>query len=301
MKILQKIKKVFSASLLCLRFPFLYPRNRFDDKHHAYILCTPISKTYSKAIEEINITGKLHRKNENFPFIMYKNKRRFLLDKENKLLVISDKLNNITFSLKNLLGNNDRFEILGMTFRHPNVIIHVKTKDTTDNANYGFGYYRVKLLLNKIKYNWYNILKWVDLHIFDKIFFLPTYTELDAMEPGWRRAFGMQLCKELKKELKKNKYLIKYRITQIKEKYGELCWYDAGNTENGYNIIQKYTHLSQKICMKCGKPATKISCGYIAPYCDECANKLIKYDFVSINEEDAWDKALTAYWPKYDE
>jgi hypothetical protein len=265
------------------------------------MLSVPISKLYSKAIEEINVTGKLEKEESNFSFIIDQGERHFILDKENKILTISDKINKIEYSLKTLLWNDDRFEILGITFRYPNVIVHVKTKDSNDNTNYGFGYYRIKLLLNKAKYNWYNILKWIDIHILDKIFFLPTYTELNAMEPGWRKAFGIKLCKELKKELKKNKFLRKYRITQIKEKFGKLCWYDTRNTENGYKIIEKYAQLSRTICMECGRPATKISCGYIAPYCDKCAEKLNKYDYIPITEENAWDKAYTYYWPKDEE
>lgn len=54
------------------------------------------------------------------------------------------------------------------------------------------------------------------------------YTELDSMPDGWRKAFGEQMCEELKNELLKFNYLDKYRITQIKEKFGTLRWYDEG-------------------------------------------------------------------------
>ena len=106
-----------------------------------------------------------------------------------------------------------------------------------------------------------------------------SYTELDTMPEGWRAAFGEQLCEELREELIKANYLDKYRITQIKDKYGGLRWYDNGNTKKGYEIIHKYEELSYKICIDCGRPATKMSVGWINPYCDECAEKLSKGDY----------------------
>ncbi len=54
------------------------------------------------------------------------------------------------------------------------------------------------------------------------------YTEMDSMPDGWRKAFGDQMLEEIKNELVKFNFLDKYRILQIKEKYGTLRWYDAG-------------------------------------------------------------------------
>ena len=92
------------------------------------------------------------------------------------------------------------------------------------------------------------------------------------MEPGWRKAFGIQMCKEIKQELKKYKFLYKYRIVQIKEKWGYLHWYDGGTPKDSkvYDIIRKYEQISAKTCGVCGKPATKMSKGWIYPYCDDC-------------------------------
>ena len=58
-----------------------------------------------------------------------------------------------------------------------------------------------------------------------------SYTELDDMPDGWRKAFGEQMCEEIKQELEEKGLLDQYRISQIKEKYGVLCWYDFGFTE----------------------------------------------------------------------
>ena len=58
---------------------------------------------------------------------------------------------------------------------------------------------------------------------------------------------------------------------QIKEKYGSLRWYDSGgNIEIMREIIPKYEEESLHTCICCGKLATKISKGWISPYCDKC-------------------------------
>ena len=109
------------------------------------------------------------------------------------------------------------------------------------------------------------------------------YTELDAMPDGWRKAFGEQMCQEIKDELVKASALERYRIMQIKEKYGTLRWYDNFNTQKGYDIIHKYEALSARTCIQCGKPATRITTGWIAPYCDECIDDALEYS-VPISE-----------------
>jgi hypothetical protein len=92
------------------------------------------------------------------------------------------------------------------------------------------------------------------------------YTELDAMPEGWRKAFGEQMCKEIKNALGKN--LNNYRIMQIKEKFGSLRWYDNGATEKVNRIISKYEILSAVTCIECGEPATRVTKGWISPFCD---------------------------------
>ena len=98
-------------------------------------------------------------------------------------------------------------------------------------------------------------------------------TYLDNMPDGWRIAFGEQMCEEIREALLKANYLDKYFITQIKEKYGSLRWYDTGATEEVYKIIAKYEELSKRTCCVCGKPATKITRDWICPYCDDCYEK----------------------------
>lgn len=156
------------------------------------------------------------------------------------------------------------------------------------------------------------------------------YTELDDMPKGWRIAFGEQMCEELKQELIKFNYLDDYEITQVKEKWGSLRWYDNGhpigkleligveeyedgmpqhNQETDFyryvgvsknnklqykhykiidkckiqDIISKYEKISARTCIECGKPATKISLGWISPWCDDCSSKIHDH-FMDIND-----------------
>lgn len=124
--------------------------------------------------------------------------------------------------------------------------------------------------------------RWTDKLIWDKTdkYSMPySYTELDAMPDGWRRAFGIEMCEEIREELIKYNYLDKYRIADIKEKFGELRWYDngapVGCAEKIWKIIDKYTELSHHTCMICGKPTETSSDGYwLYTLCNKCKEKI---------------------------
>lgn len=103
-------------------------------------------------------------------------------------------------------------------------------------------------------------------------------TALDDMPKGWRKAFGIQLAKDIKQELKQ-KHIKNYVIYQVKEKYGGLRWYD----NYGLDCLRKYEDLSYRTCVNCGQPATKISLGWICPWCDTCIEKICG-DFKPISE-----------------
>lgn len=104
------------------------------------------------------------------------------------------------------------------------------------------------------------------------------YTYLDDMPYGWKRAFGKQMCEEIRNVLIKGKYLYAYRVAEVKEKFGGLRWYDDGAPQSIsrelQDVIDKYEELSYSTCICCGHPATKISRGWISPFCDRCAGKL---------------------------
>lgn len=125
-----------------------------------------------------------------------------------------------------------------------------------------------------------------------------SYTELDAMPDGWRKVFGERMCEEIKKELDKlpEEDRLKYRILQIKEKYGYLRWYSNWHTNKISKIVHKYEDLSKQTCIKCGAAATKVSLGWVSPWCEECAKEVAKFDrlisiedYFSEEEEDEED------------
>lgn len=53
-------------------------------------------------------------------------------------------------------------------------------------------------------------------------------TYLDFLPPGWRDAFGIQMCEEIQAELEKFGWVDSYEVLDVKEKYGELRWYHSG-------------------------------------------------------------------------
>jgi len=107
-----------------------------------------------------------------------------------------------------------------------------------------------------------------------------TFTELDDMPDGWRKVFGIEMCERIKKCLIKADYLNKYRIGQIKEKYGTLRWYDMGVptsiSEEYYNIINYYEDKSMLVCLDCGKPTKYVTKGWIEYICEEHLKKALE-------------------------
>lgn len=77
------------------------------------------------------------------------------------------------------------------------------------------------------------------------------YTLLDNMPDGWRIAFGDQMCEEIDRELRRFDYQDKYRIVQIKEKYGSLRWYDNGTPFKLSDIpVKEFTKKGNEVLDK---------------------------------------------------
>ena len=99
------------------------------------------------------------------------------------------------------------------------------------------------------------------------------YTLLDDMPRGWKKAFGEQLCRELKEALVEDDVLEDYRIMQIKEKFGQLRWYGNWESPRIYKVLDKYESLSEHTCIECGGEGTMRNDNWISPYCDDCYRK----------------------------
>ena len=216
---------------MCIRYPFLYPRNRFTNLHY-----------------------------NNWKIIEWKKK---IYQKYH--LVDIDKL-------------------------HPEV-----TYET-----YKGYYFYVKQTGSVIDYwtNWWakplcKCITFFHDYILQIFHCIPTYIEWDAVEPGWNKAFGKKYLKDLKKQLKKDKMLYSWRIMDIKEKWGCLNLYCNYGSEELYSLISVYEDISWNTCIKCGKPATHTSKGWISPYCEDCVNKDDKYKYIErgSKEEDDYENS----------
>ena len=278
-----KIKKIINNIILCIRFPFLYPRNRFTGRHHVSPnwLLKLTNKYHRKAYTKISLGYRFYKDpkdcTETNTIIEHVGKYDFRVSLiSGQILKIESKYieSPIEFNLQNHVGSE--FVVTGITQSineftgEPFIIYHIHKNDIVKD-NYGFSFKSFDICISRYNEKIYNFIKYIWEHIIDKICFIPSYTELDNMPDGWRKAFGIQMCKEIKNELKKYNYLYKYRIAQIKEKFGILRWYDNGSPDGCvYPIINKYEDLSWRTCIVCGKPATKISKGWISPFCDNC-------------------------------
>ena len=68
-------------------------------------------------------------------------------------------------------------------------------------------------------------------------------------------------------------------ITQIKEKWGELCIYVSSAPDEIYEMIREAEELSIHICEDCGQPAERVwsTTGWIYTLCPDClAERKIK-------------------------
>lgn len=117
---------------------------------------------------------------------------------------------------------------------------------------------------------------WTDEVVWDYDY---TWTELNCLEQGWRKSFGLQLMEDLRKELIKSNRLDKFRFDQIKEKYGSLRLYSHGGTQEVFDILQNYEYISQFICGKCGNIHAKIVnwSGWYYPLCEKCWDNYYRF------------------------
>lgn len=125
----------------------------------------------------------------------------------------------------------------------------------------------------QVPYNIYMIARFPFLR--PKICYLGKYCWYRNIPTGWRKAFGIQLCKEIKESLKRSQ--CNFTITDVKEKFGALNIYSYGASDEIQDIINKYEYISAHTCIECGRIATRRSQGYILPYCNNCSGNHIGY------------------------
>ena len=110
--------------------------------------------------------------------------------------------------------------------------------------------------------------------------------EVDILYDGWKGSFVPQMMDEMFNVL--GPYVEDFEVYQIKEKFGSLTVYwgwrhrdytdeeniDRYEIDNAIkNIIQKYSDISYRTCVKCGSQATFLSSHWVIPWCDNCRDR----------------------------
>ena len=256
--------------LLCISFPFLYPRNRFTGLHYNnWEINTFLNncKKIAYTTVEIRIVNK--SKLPDIKKLPTEFGIKFI--RRDNIVTISNKHSSFSVDLSNYCDGKFLNFVISYNNNIIGAIIYIVVEDNVEIKDHfivkTFTTDRImKFILKVMEWFYHHPLQWIHC--------IPMYTELDALDKGWRLKFGKQLCKDIKKSLLKEggrRRLKDYRILQIKEKWGRLCWYACGDTsEIMEKIIPKYEELSYHTCINCGKPATKRSTGWICPYCDDC-------------------------------
>ena len=303
----QKVTRFFYRCLhtidscyLCIRFPFLYPRNRFTDRHYNnWKLSNYEKKLYSEAVfspyikfpKDETTIPKFDLVKGDFPYVQKRDFTKYKIylkepyDKEvyttdsagNEIILFSPQSKNEGTLVRFIYDYDDELgEIYREATYSPKLgwVFFDEYREAPDYQPLEFDHEdyvsrHMSFLISPEKYWKRNFIAWFHKNILGAIFFIPTTSEIDAMETGWFRAFGMDFLKELKAQLKKEGRLYKYRIAQIKEKWGRFVWYDAASSDEVFNLIEKYSEMSSKICIDCGRPADYITTGYILPLCEK--------------------------------
>ena len=277
--VFKKIGRVIYSTLLCIKYPFLYPRNRWTDKHYnCWKIIEYHRENYGKAYHLISlqITDKRvnsEEQTEYYKFLDTKKETYLRTDYFGDELVIYLGRNKGTIEkiIKKIKLGSKIYDSSWVSGKNVLVLKVNSVEELKEDYNGGFNCLR--LTINQILAFKIKILDWIEKYPLQIIHFPTYYTELDSMDKGWKDAFGMNFCKDLRKALIRTggyKLLFRFRILQIKEKYGRLEVYCIGYNDEINKVISKYSKLSEKTCIRCGKPATWISKGWISPYCDDC-------------------------------
>ena len=260
-----KLKRIIKSTILCIRFPFLYPRTRFTDLHYNNWKIVEFHRKWWRHTEDSFIIRITDDKNKSLISYGDFNGHLYTLRIKNDYLEICDEHYRSWISIP--ISKYGKGKIIKTGWENKK-IPYLVVEDWEDNPDAD---HFIKIVHAKWLQRYIKFLDWINAYPLQLLHCIPSYTELDAMESGWRKAFGIQMCKEIRAALLRQgwKSLFKYRIMQIKEKFGELRWYDEFSTSDIQDIISKYEDISRHTCIVCGKPATKISTGWICPYCDE--------------------------------
>lgn len=278
--------RIIKSTWNCIRFPFLYPRNRWTGLHY----------------NNWKILEWLKDDNKSTLYVSLK-----LTEDEISGSKVLEILGGKTLTLE--IHGQEVWVVLGRPGGHwervvsklksPSKILDV-TWDEDQKINTKIPklpetptFISAEVIHNPLRWAAYKIVRWFHSWPLQLFHCLTSYTELDGLDKGWRKAFGEDLCKELRKALWKEgglKAILHFRITQIKEKWGCLYLYYSGGGEEVEKVISRYETISFKTCIVCGKPATYRTTLWISPYCDDCVGPNDPYQTaVRINKKEDRD------------
>lgn len=261
---MKKLLKIIQSSWLCLRFPFLYPRHRMYGSHYTnWTLMNFIHKWKPLTINFLIIRPEV-KEGGNRHMYTRQNGKSYYFSLVNNVLICKDSYKTIYKQDLNDLN----IKATGFSQEGDHLILNIQ-------EHAGRNLITIQHIHAKWLYYTCKFFKWLNDWPLQLFHCLPVYTELDALPEVWRQKFGIQICKEIKQALlKKGGYraLLRYRIAQIKEKWGYLHWYDVNGCDETFDIIDKYENISKQICFYCGNPATKQTKGWILNVCDKCYN-----------------------------
>lgn len=278
LKLKNKMKKfirIINNIILCLRFPFLYPRNRFTGYHYNNWDIIEFVRKYHGFLYEFFFFNVIRESEFNKKTTLRKSNNKSLGKFSEAMMnfrIVHTK-EGVTISsaeqsrISKIIKKEDLLEsgeIIWAGYLDDRETI-VVSEDSVISKNFcrAVNIDRGETILKWI----IRFLSWIQNGPLQILHCIPEHTELDLMEDGWRKAFGIDLCKDLKKQLKKENYLYKFRIIDIKEKNGVLEIYTSGNSKEIDKILSKYQSLSYDTCVICGSPRADYRDYYGCPYC----------------------------------
>lgn len=111
----------------------------------------------------------------------------------------------------------------------------------------GIKYLWKHMVLANIKRRWYSVVNRISYKLFEKF------------NVGYHKSC---FCKNFE--------LVHPRASQVKEKFGELCFYMSGATAEIYKITHEAERKSAITCENCGQPGKLREEGWLFTLCDEC-------------------------------
>ena len=98
------------------------------------------------------------------------------------------------------------------------------------------------------------------------------WTSLDAMNAGWRKAFGKMMLDDIMEACERDEIdPNSIYVINCKEKWGQLRFELSNMGHNLQYVLDAYEQVSANVCWKCGKIDVPITdFGWIIPECQNC-------------------------------